>query len=72
MKGTIMTTEKLNVEGMTCGHCKARVEKAVTDIDGVISAEADLQAQSVTVETDGSVDTERIRKAIEGIGYTVK
>lgn len=29
----------LKVEGMMCGHCEARVKKALEEIDGVVSAE---------------------------------
>ncbi len=30
-----MSQEILNVEGMSCGHCKSAVESALNNIDGV-------------------------------------
>ena len=31
-----MSQEILNVEGMSCGHCKSAVESALNNIDGVV------------------------------------
>jgi len=33
----------IKVSGMTCEHCKARVEKALSSVDGVKSAKVDLK-----------------------------
>ena len=39
----------IQVEGMMCNHCKARVENVCKEIPGVTSAEVDLQKKQVTV-----------------------
>ncbi len=40
----------LKVEGMTCGHCSARVEKAALAVDGVRQAQVDLEAGTLSVQ----------------------
>ena len=33
---------KLQIEGMTCGHCKMKVEKTLQDLTDITTAEVDL------------------------------
>lgn len=62
----------LNVEGMSCGHCKAAVEKAVSALDGVSKVEVDLNAKKVSITYDSAkVTEESFRKAITDQGYQV-
>lgn len=62
----------LKVEGMSCGHCKAAVEKALKGIAGVQDAEVDLASKLVTVTYDaGKVGREAMAKAISDAGYDV-
>lgn len=64
--------QTLTVEGMSCGHCKNAVEKAVKGLPGVSVAEVDLAAKSLTVEFDENVTSfAEIKAAIEDAGYTV-
>lgn len=70
-RGNIMKTE-LNVEGMMCAHCKARVEGEIKKIKGVLSAEADIDAGKVSVEHDGNVNAGMISEAVIKAGYEVK
>jgi len=65
-------TVTLNVEGMTCGHCKASVEKAVSALDGVSGAEADLAAKKVSISYDpAKVNEDVFKNAITDLGYEV-
>ena len=59
------------VNGMMCAHCKKRVEDTLKAINGVISAEADLEKKSVSVETDGSVSEDTLKAAVKEAGYEV-
>lgn len=73
-KKTIFEEEKtmetvIKVEGMMCGHCKARVEKTCKDVPGTVDAVVDLQAKTVTVT--GSADAAALKKAITDAGYEV-
>lgn len=59
----------LNVNGMMCPHCKARVEAVCKEIPGVMDAVVDLQQKNVTV--DGTADRAVIAEAITKAGYEV-
>ena len=62
--------EKYIVEGMTCAACQARVEKAVSKVDGVQSCAVSLLTNSMGVE--GSADPKAIMKAVQDAGYSAK
>ena len=59
----------IKVEGMMCGHCKARVEKACKSVPGTEDAVVDLAAKTVTVI--GNADPAALKKAITDADYTV-
>lgn len=62
----------LTVEGMTCNHCKAAVEKAVRALPGVLAAEVDLTARTVKVDFDAAKSgLDDIRNAVDEAGYRV-
>lgn len=58
---------RFNVKGMSCAACSARVEKAVSAVDGVTSCSVNLLTNSMTVE--GDVSTEKIIQSVEKAGY---
>lgn len=58
------------IEGMTCGHCKKRVEDALNAMEG-LKAEVDLDRGVANVEGDQIVE-EEIKKTVEEAGYEVK
>ena len=62
--------EKYIVEGMTCASCQARVEKAVSKVDGVQSCAVSLLTNSMGVE--GNADPNAVIKAVENAGYSAK
>ncbi len=67
-----MIAKTLNVEGMSCGHCKAAVEGELNKLLGVERANADVERGIVEVSYDeGKVSTEQLKGAIEEAGYTV-
>ena len=59
----------IKVEGMMCTHCKAMVEKVCKAVPGTVDAVVDLQAKTVTVTGEASVDT--LKEAIVAAGYEV-
>ena len=61
-------TKVVKVDGMTCGHCSARVEKALNELEGV-TAKVDLDKAEATVS--GEVTDELIRETITEAGYEV-
>ena len=67
---TIMLEKTLKIKGMSCGHCSARVEKVLNNIDGV-EAKVDLESNSATLKLSHEVSDESIKKAVDDIGYEV-
>ncbi len=59
--------EQYTVTGMSCAACSARVEKAVSKVEGVTSCSVSLLTNSMGVE--GSASPEEIIKAVEDAGY---
>lgn len=58
------------IEGMSCGHCSARVEKTLNALDGV-KATVDLDTKIATMECEREVGDLEIILAVEDAGYTV-
>lgn len=68
----IMEKVTLEVQGMTCGHCKAAVTGALQSLAGVEEIEVDLDAGKVEVAYEnGKVNIEKMKEAIEDQGYDV-
>ncbi|MEE1060695.1 MAG: heavy metal translocating P-type ATPase [Ruminococcus sp.] len=59
--------KQYNVTGMSCAACSARVEKAVSQVEGVTSCSVSLLTNSMGVE--GNAATESIIAAVEKAGY---
>jgi len=57
------------VGGMTCASCVARVEKALSDVPGVVSATVNLASEKATVEYTGEVGVADLRQAVKEAGY---
>jgi Cu+-exporting ATPase len=60
------------VSGMTCASCVNRVEKAIMNVPGVVSANVNLASNQATVEFLEGVQLSSIRKAVEDAGYKVE
>ena len=59
--------EQYKVKGMSCAACSARVEKAVSAVDGVTDCTVSLLTNSMSVE--GTADAATIIRAVEKAGY---
>ena len=71
-KGELIPMEKkLIVEGMMCSHCTGRVEKALSELDGVSAAHVDLESKTATVTLTASVADDVLSKAVADAGYEV-
>lgn len=62
-------TVSFGVEGMMCNNCKAHVEKALNEVKGVKSCEADLETKTVTVTVKESVSEDTLKAAVNAAGY---
>lgn len=61
---------ELAITGMTCGHCKAAVEQALLDVEGVQEVSVDLENAKAQVTGDVSVQT--LIDAVIEEGYEAK
>jgi Cu+-exporting ATPase len=70
--GYDVVTEKLELDitGMTCAACSARIEKGLNKLDGVLKANVNLALEKATVEYNGAVVVQSdIIKKVENLGY---
>ena len=64
-------TKTMNIEGMMCGHCEARVKKALESVDGVSGAVVSHEKNEAVVTLAKEVDDEVLKKAVEEQDYKV-
>ena len=63
---------RIKISGMSCGHCKAAVEKALTNVQGVSRVDVLLEDGLAVVAFDpGRVNIEALKKEVEEAGYAV-
>ncbi len=60
-----------NVEGMTCNHCKANVEKGLANLETITEVVADPGINQVRLQAEGLSDSE-VKECVEGLGYVFK
>ena len=66
-----MASVHLAVAGMHCGHCKAKVARALEEVGGVYGVTVDLEGGGVDVELDAQQATpERLIDAVKRAGYS--
>lgn len=61
-------THRFRIEDMTCGHCVARVTKAVRGADPDASVDIDLSSRVALI--DGRGERDDYAAAIRDAGYT--
>ena len=64
-------TKTMNIEGMMCGHCEARVKKCLEALPGVEAAEVSHEKGTAVVTASDSVTEETLKKAVEDQDYKV-
>lgn len=60
----------LKIEGMMCGHCTGRVEKALNEMDGV-TATVSLEGKSADVTLSKDISDDALIKTVADAGYEV-
>ena len=61
----------IQIDGMSCGHCSAAIEKALRGVSGVKDAKADLAAKHAVVSLHAPVDDKALTSVIKDAGFTV-
>lgn len=65
--------ERIKVYDITCNSCENRIEKAVKNLEGIISIKASYNDQFVDVEYDDELcDLEKIKTTIKNAGYSTQ
>ena len=65
-------TKVITIEGMMCGHCTGRVQKALEEVAGVSAVTMSLENKTATVELNGEVTDQALTAAVTEAGYEVK
>lgn len=60
------------IEGMACGHCSARVEKALAAVPGVSKVVVSLEEKNAIVEATDTVSKEALVQVVVDAGYDAK
>ena len=67
-----MESHVMNIGGMTCAACAARIERTLVKQHGVVSASVNLATEKAMVSFDPqAIELLSLKAAIEKIGYTV-
>lgn len=64
-------TKEVYIDGMSCMHCAANVEKALTSVSGVVDAKVDLVNKKAVVKLKKDIDNATLKAAVEDLGYNV-
>lgn len=61
----------LSIEGMSCGHCTSRVEKALNELEGVKVVSVSVEDKNAVIELKENITDEVLKETIEEIGFDV-
>ena len=64
-----MAEHTLNIDGMTCASCVARVEKALGRVAGVQAASVNLATEQAQVQAKAGTDPQQLLAAVQRAGY---
>lgn len=66
-----MARIELIIDGMSCDHCTARVQKALQNADGVTEVTVTLEPGGAVIEGD-TLDPEVLLAIVEDVGYEAR
>lgn len=66
-----MTTHQLQIEGMSCGHCVARVNKTLAGLDGVVVSDVKIGQATISVDP-AKVSLAQVTAALDDAGYAAR
>lgn len=61
----------MKIEGMMCGHCEARVKKALEAVEGVSEAVVSHESGTAVIKMDTNVADDVLKGAVEEQDYKV-
>ncbi|MBO6236598.1 MAG: metal-transporting ATPase, partial [Schwartzia sp.] len=63
--------KKMKIEGMTCGHCEARVKKVLEALPGVAAAKVSHETGTAVVTLNAEVADDSLKQVVEAEDYKV-
>ena len=66
-----MSTETVDVPGISCAHCKSTIEREMMELEGMQRVVVDFEPRRVTFTYDAPATPARIKAEMAEIGYPV-
>lgn len=66
----VIARKTIIIEGMTCDHCKNRVERVLNEMEGV-AGKVNLSKKQAIVSMEREVSDEELKAVVEKAGYKV-
>ena len=70
-KEAVEMEKTMKIEGMMCGHCEARVKKALESVEGVTEAVVSHESGTAVIKMDTNVADDVLKGAVEAQDYKV-
>ncbi len=68
-----MKKNEIKLDGLNCKNCALKIEKNISELDGINFIQVNLEDSNLIVEYDDSrVDLKDIEEEIKELGYIVK
>lgn len=64
-------TKEVFIDGMSCMHCAAKVEKALASVSEVADAKVDIVNKKAVVKLKKDIDNATLKATVEDLGYNV-
>lgn len=61
----------ITIEGMMCDHCKMKVERALSELNGVSKVKVNLRNKTATIYSTKRISNDNIKNAISKLDYKV-
>ena len=66
---SLVHKERFSIKGMSCAACQARIERAVSQLEGVDEVSVQLLQNTMTVTYKDNLSSDDILTAVKGAGY---
>ncbi|RFC35491.1 MAG: mercuric reductase [Candidatus Nitrotoga sp. LAW] len=67
-----MNNTTLHISGMTCEHCARTVEKALSNLPGVVSASVSYHDELASIAVQSAINPDTLVRAVKASGYTAE
>ena len=70
-KGCIVMKKMILIEGMSCHHCSGRIQKALSELDGVKVESISVDEKNAVITLEKEMDEKLIRDTVDDAGYDI-